>query len=130
MRMSQAGRVGEQQALLVLVVDDDPAVLDGITALLEGLGHAALSALRSGDALHLIASCPDIDVVLADLGMPEIDGVELARRVEEVRPGLPLILATGYAGAVPVELGDLPFLRKPFQGETFAATLVRALATR
>jgi signal transduction histidine kinase len=90
--------------LNVLVVDDDTAVLKSVQRMLDFLGHAAVSAASGGEALRLIASEPDLDLVLADCMMPEIGGVELARTIRTMRPTLPVILVTGY--------GDLDLLKE------------------
>jgi CheY-like chemotaxis protein len=90
--------------LNVLVVDDDTAVLKSVQRMLDFLGHAAVSAASGGEALRLIASEPDLDLVLADCMMPEIGGVELARTIRTLRPTLPVILVTGY--------GDLDLLKE------------------
>ncbi|SRR6266478_641785 len=66
-------------------------------------------------ALRLIATKPDIGLVLADFAMPEMNGVELARAVHATRPTLPVILVTGYCDHdLLKEFGDSRILQKPY----------------
>jgi CheY-like chemotaxis protein len=80
----------------------------------------APSAQRATDAprdkaLRLIATKPDIGLVLADFAMPEMNGVELARAVHATRPTLPVILVTGYCDHdLLKEFGDSRILQKPY----------------
>jgi CheY-like chemotaxis protein len=76
----------------VLVVDDDKAVLKSTPRMLESLGFAGVPAESGEEALRLIATEPDIGLVLADFAMPEMSGVELARTVHATRPTMPVIL--------------------------------------
>jgi PAS domain S-box-containing protein len=99
----------------ILVVEDNPEVAEVAAGLLEQLGHKVKVAISADAALRSIeADRPDLvfsDVVMAG----ELDGVDLARRLREAYPGLPVLLATGYSQAVE-RLGDeFPLLRKPYQ---------------
>jgi signal transduction histidine kinase/CheY-like chemotaxis protein len=100
--------------LTVLVVDDDTLVAMGSVAMLEDMGHAVLEAHGGPQALEEIARRPEIDVVLTDHAMPGMTGLELAGRIKETRPELPIVLATGYAELPNGEECDLPRLSKPF----------------
>ncbi len=101
-------------SLLVMVVDDDADVLEGSAAVVEALGHRALRAGSGPEALQALAGAPTVDVVLTDYLMPGMSGLELARRIHQNAPHLPVILATGYAD---VSEGDIaiPSLQKPFR---------------
>jgi len=109
-------------SLLVMVVDDDADVLEGSAAVVEALGHRALRAGSGPEALQALAGAPGVDVVLTDYLMPGMSGLELARRIHESAPHLPVILATGYAD---VSEGDIaiPSLQKPFRLGRLAAML-------
>ena len=99
--------------LTVLVVDDEPLVRRGISEMLRNLGHNVIEADGGAEALGMVAALPDIDVVVTDYKMPRMDGAEFARRVREMRAGMPVLLISGYTGAAdPVE--GLPRLNKPF----------------
>ena len=99
----------------VLVVDDDKAVLKSTLRMLDFLGYPAVPAESGEEALRLVASNLQIDLVLADFGMPEMSGVELARALYAIRPTLPIILVTGHGDLdVLKEFGKLRILQKPY----------------
>jgi len=89
--------VQETRCCRVLVVDDDPIVLTGTAALLEDLGHVATEATSAEGALQVLRSAPGIDLVITDHAMPGMTGTELAARIRRSWPGLPFVMATGYA---------------------------------
>lgn len=116
--------------LTVLVVDDDPLVAMGHVAMLEDLGHAVIEASSGREALELLEANPGVQVVITDQAMPGMTGAELAERIRELRPGLPIILATGGIGPgqSPAEMRvQLPRLSKPFRQSDLALALARAL---
>lgn len=100
--------------LCVLVVDDDSLVLTSTCLLLEDLGHRVISAVSGAQALEVFESEPSIDLVITDMAMPQMDGAELAQAITTLRPGLPIILATGYAERLEGFATELPRLSKPF----------------
>src|ERR1700736_2974032 len=81
----------------VLIVDDDLLVMTGISAMIEDLGHTPIEAHSGAEALAKLALDTEIDLVITDHAMPAMTGLQLARHVRETYPGLPVILATGYA---------------------------------
>jgi CheY-like chemotaxis protein len=109
----------------VLVVDDDPIVLAGTAALLEDLGHVATEASSAEGALQFLRSAAAIDLVITDHAMPGMTGTELAARIRRSWPGLPVVIATGYA-ELPCD-GDpgLPRLSKPYRQQELAALMAR-----
>jgi CheY-like chemotaxis protein len=76
---------------------DDRAVLKSTLKMLASLGFAGVPAESGREALRLIATNPDIDVVLADFAMPEMNGADLVRAIQAARPTLPVILVTAIA---------------------------------
>jgi len=94
----------------VLVVDDEPLVLDAVALMLEELGCETVQARSGTDALGKIAQDQTIDVLIADINMPGLDGLSLATRARSFRPDLPIILITGGLTPRP----EFPVLRKPF----------------
>jgi len=85
-------------------------------AMLEELGHAAVGATTGDQALNVLRG-EAADLVITDHAMPRMTGAELADRIEAEWPGLPVILATGYA-ELPSGIGaNLPKLAKPFSLE-------------
>ncbi len=115
----------------VLVVDDDLDVRVVTRAILEELGSMVMEA-DSGAAALLALRTRRVDLVLADLTMPNMTGIELAAEVAKLVPGLPLVLMTGYgpdalAGPGPHIAGTL---QKPFRAEELAVALAQALGLR
>ena len=103
----------EGKRLTVLVVDDDPLVLLNTTAMLEELGHTPVPAHSGAKALELL-KITDVDLLITDHAMPKMTGAELAQAVASERPGLPIIIATGYAELPKGEGAELRKLQKPF----------------
>jgi CheY-like chemotaxis protein len=110
----------------ILVVDDDGAVLRSTLRMLDALGYAPVPAASGGEALALIASGLDIDLVLADFAMPEMTGVELAETIHVAHPALPVILVTGYHDREALKgFGEAAILQKPYA----EAELMEKIAT-
>ncbi len=102
-----------KSGLSILAVDDDPLVLMNTVAMLEDMGHRVLQTTRGVEALDMLRRLRAIDLLLTDVMMPEMNGVELARRARESRPNLPILLVSGYAD-VPDGGQKLRRLSKPF----------------
>ena len=106
----------------VLLVDDDPIVRDVLTASLEEAGYVVLSADSGAAALPLLRQDARIQILVSDLTMPVMDGLSLIREAQAIRPGLPAILLTGYAGDGAALAfggaisGAFSLLRKPVTG--------------
>ncbi|TPG60398.1 PAS domain-containing hybrid sensor histidine kinase/response regulator [Roseomonas nepalensis] len=112
--------------LSVLLVDDDPLVLSSSAALLADLGHAVCEAGSAAAALEALRAGPVPDAVVTDHAMPGMTGAELAGRIAARHPGLPVILATGYADLPAGEAPEVPRLDKPFGRDALAAALAAA----
>jgi signal transduction histidine kinase/ActR/RegA family two-component response regulator len=82
-------------ALRVLVVDDQRDVRDSVGEMLGVLGHSVVTASDGAAALALIVR-ETFDVVLTDVGMPEMNGVQLVRRLQSIAPGVPAVLMSGW----------------------------------
>jgi CheY-like chemotaxis protein len=116
----------------VLLVDDDPAVAEMWESYLEQLGYRVTAITSSVDALVEFTSHPnDYDAVITDQIMPGLTGDELARQVIHDRPGLPVIVISGYSDAITAndcaELGICEFIAKPFSIREMSGALRRAL---
>jgi signal transduction histidine kinase len=109
----------------VLVVDDDAMVAAGTAAMIEDLGHSVIEVGSAARALEVLKDQPDIDVVITDYAMPGMTGGDLAAEIDRMRPGLPVIIATGYSEA-PQE-SALPRLNKPYRQEDLANLLTKLL---
>ena len=119
------------EAPLVHVVDDDASVRESLTVLLEAAGFP-VRAYASATAFLQAASERTAGCVLTDVQMPELNGLELQRRMGERGIRLPVIVMTGHAD-VPVAVealkaGAIDFLEKPFDDEQLLAAVNRAIA--
>jgi PAS domain S-box-containing protein len=109
---------------VALVVEDDPFVRRMAARGLIEAGYVALEAEHGRAALELIRNHTGrLDVVVTDIGMPEMDGYELARRLQEERPGLPIVFMSGYGDVDPVR----PLLQKPFAPDVLVRKVGEAL---
>jgi CheY-like chemotaxis protein len=103
----------------ILVVEDNPIVLRSTTQILSKRGYRVMEASNGDQALRLIQNYgPTIDLVLSDIVMPHMSGVELAERLDISHPNLKLILTTGYAHGAPgsetLATSDRALLAKPY----------------
>ncbi len=102
------------RSAVILFVDDDPLIAMSTTEMLEDLGHKVIGANSGLHALDIIKSEQPLDLMMTDHVMPGMTGVELAAASREVRPSLPILLATGYADLPEGAQLDLPRLAKPY----------------
>ncbi len=98
----------------ILAVDDDALVLMNTTAMLEDLGHTVREAYSGREALDLLLTDPQVDLVITDHAMPQMTGAQLASEIRTRWPDLPIVLATGYAELPSGNDPGLPRLSKPF----------------
>jgi PAS domain S-box-containing protein len=115
-----------KQSLTVLAVDDDHLVLMNTAAMLEELGHTALSASSGKRALDLLSTVPKVDLIITDHAMPKMTGIQLARAVALERPELPIIIATGYAEMPEEGASGFLKLQKPFDLDHLERTIEAA----
>jgi signal transduction histidine kinase len=102
------------RSAVILFVDDDPLIAMSTTEMLEDLGHHVIGASSGLHALDILKSEQPLDLMMTDHVMPGMTGVELAAASREVRPSLPILLATGYAELPEGAQLDLPRLAKPY----------------
>jgi two-component system, cell cycle sensor histidine kinase and response regulator CckA len=116
---------------VVLVVDDESTVRRFARRVLIEHGYDVHEASDGSEALEVVGSLYDrLDVVVSDIVMPRVNGVELLRQLAMVRPELPVILMSGYAGPQLAERGiEAPcsILTKPFSAETLVAEVRRCI---
>jgi signal transduction histidine kinase/CheY-like chemotaxis protein len=115
----------EGPALRVLVIDDEPMVREALADSLIEDGHAVIQVGSGAEGLARLAEGADVDVVVTDLGMPEMTGWEVARAVRTRHPGLSVGLITGWAVALQIsdeERRGVDFLiAKPYTTEALRA---------
>ncbi len=105
----------EGKALTILLVDDEPLVRMGTADMLETMGHNVIEASSGFEALEVLSTYEDIDVLLTDYMMPGMTGSQLIERVRDARPEFPVALITGFAKLSETEAEKLPRLTKPFR---------------
>jgi len=101
----------------VLVVDDEELYRRALERILRRVGHEVITAREAKEALAIVAEQPP-DLVLSDIQMPGINGLELVRQIKDVAPDLPCIVITGYGSAEQsveaLRAGAFWYLEKPF----------------
>ncbi len=117
----------------ILVVDDEPDMVENCTRILRRAGYRVLATTDSERALALVESDRP-DVLLTDLKMPGIDGMELMRRVHEIDPALPVIMITAFgsieSAVAAIKAGAFDYLPKNFSVEDLTVDVERALRQR
>ena len=116
----------------ILVVDDEEDIVVAAKILLEQLGYRVTAFTDSREALEAFRAQPDgFDLVLADQTMPHLSGLELAGELLKMRPGLPIIIITGYSETLTLEkaraLGIRELLAKPLVSRQLAESVRRKL---
>jgi signal transduction histidine kinase len=111
----------------ILLVDDDALISTSTAFLLEDLGHEVIEANSGADALAILRNGRKVDVLITDYAMPKMTGTQLASAARALRPGLPIIIATGYADLPPGNSVDLPRLRKPYRQQQLISEIAKAL---
>lgn len=114
----------------VLVVDDDPVVLESTSLLLTEYGYDVVSSSDADSAIDRVRG-NNIDVVVTDIVMPEVSGIELLRRIHEIDAKIPVILMTAYADMEKVinaiKIGAFDFIIKPFTANLLVHSIEKAV---
>ncbi|ACB96577.1 ATP-binding protein [Beijerinckia indica] len=130
--LSLAEPVGHRETLLI--VEDDAEVRGYSVEILRSLGYTVLVAKQANEALAYLHQSRAIDLLFTDIGLPGMNGRDLAEAARMLRPGLPVLFTSGYArsGVLDEEHLDLgmQLLRKPFSRTELAWRLRFLLATR
>jgi len=120
------------RALSVLVVDDDPLILTVVDLMVRHAGHTVRTASDGTTALDVLAEAP-ADVLVSDIRMPGMSGLELAHLVRKDYPNIPIILMTGYlseySNGSASQIGVDGILKKPFKSTDLIAAISRAVTT-
>lgn len=116
---------------LVYVIDDDPAMRDSLDFLLDAAG---LKARLFESAVSFLEALPELGpgCIVSDVRMPNLDGLELLKRLRETNKPLPIIIMTGH-GDIPLaveamKLGAIDFIEKPFEDDRLIGTITAALS--
>jgi two-component system cell cycle sensor histidine kinase/response regulator CckA len=131
----EQGQAGQSMKEPILLVDDDDIARRSTMALLTTMGYKALLATGGKEAVELYKqNREEIDLVLLDVIMPEMDGVETYKRLKEIEPGVKVLLMSGYTTD---EVGELVrdllergcggFLQKPFSLQNLKESIMKVL---
>jgi CheY-like chemotaxis protein/two-component sensor histidine kinase len=118
---------GETEKITILVVDDDALIAMSTVDMLEDLGHEVIEANSGDRALEILRQDRTIDLLVTDYSMPRMNGAQLAAAARQIRPALPVLLATGYAELPPGSSNGLPKIGKPYQQDQLAMEIKRVL---
>lgn len=115
----------------ILVVDDDPNILEVLCARLSAAGYSVFPAADGPSALKILGK-KEIDLMISDMKMPEMNGMVLFEEARKERPRLPVIFLTAY-GTIPdavtaVKAGAVDYISKPFDGRSLVEKIGKLLA--
>lgn len=117
----------------VLLVDDEEEFVETLAERMRTRGMEVATSNTGADALERV-DAEDFDVVVLDLKMPGIDGIEALERIKRRRPDIQVVLLTGYAtvekGVEAIKLGALEFLEKPVDLASLTDAIHKAKATK
>jgi PAS domain S-box-containing protein len=125
--VKQAAKNVLDSSLTVLAVDDDFLVLTNTVAMLEDLGHTALSASSGQEALDVLRRHSPVDLVITDQGMPRMTGLQLFEAIRNGWPDIPVIIASGYAELKSNDGAHLEKLPKPFSETDLGVKLAEVI---
>ncbi|RLA87572.1 MAG: sigma-54-dependent Fis family transcriptional regulator [Deltaproteobacteria bacterium] len=117
----------------ILVVDDEKNYLLVMEALLSGVGYEVLTAESAAEAQKLLRG-NDLDLVITDMKMPKVSGIELLDEIKRLDPDLPVIIMTAYGtvekAVEAMKKGAFDYIMKPFKNEEILVTIAKALELR
>src|SRR5438046_4036474 len=118
----------------ILVVDDEEAIREIVSSMLQNAGYAATQAASGKQALEILGSGEEFQLMLSDLMMAEMDGIALLDRVQDCYPDMPAIMVTAVhdisVALAAIRNGAYDYLLKPFELEQLLAVVRRALDHR
>ena len=101
----------------ILIIDDEKSVLDMLNVVFKKEGYRVKKSLSAQKALELIDE-EDFDLILSDIRLPQISGMELLRKIKEKKPGIPVIMITAYGtikqAVEAFKAGAIDYVVKPF----------------
>ncbi len=116
----------------ILVVEDEDMVMDVSSAMLEALGYHVLGARTGNGAIEILRACAGhIDLVLLDIGLPDMGGEKVYSYIKKISPDTKVVVCSGYAMEGPVQeimdAGAQGFIQKPFSISTLSTSLKEVL---
>ena len=120
----------DPESIRILIVDDDPVVLEIMKSFVATFGYPYLTAGNGREALDILDR-EEVNLLVTDIKMPEMDGIELLRQCRKRHPEIGVIVVTGLSGEYSyvdvINEGAIDFMTKPFDGQEFKAKLQRAV---
>lgn len=118
----------------ILVVDDERSTLEALSTILRREGHVVLTAVSAQEALAQLEEGEELDLLLSDVRMPKMDGLELLRHIKAHQAEIVVIMMSGHqdvtAAVEAMKAGAFDYLVKPFGREEVVRTIQKALAHR
>src|SRR5437588_11544820 len=118
----------------ILVVDDEEAIREIVASMLTSAGYSCKQARSGAEALALLNSGEEFELMLSDLMMAELDGIGLLERTKEKYPDMPVVMVTAVhdisVALAAIRNGAYDYLLKPFEREQLLNTVRRALENR
>jgi two-component system, cell cycle sensor histidine kinase and response regulator CckA len=128
--MAEATQVGAGKR--VLVVDDHDPTRQTITRMLEAGGFEVVQASNGTEALACLSRrSDDIDMVLSDVTMPGMTGIDLSYQIRELYPSMPVAIVSGDVSELERSIigrADVPFIKKPFHAESLYSAVKEAIS--
>ena len=122
--------VTAREACSILVVDDEPNICESIQKALSRSGYDVTTSLNPFQALRSLET-RTFDLVLCDIRMPEMDGLELLARIKETNPSISVVMITGYgsieSAVAAIKAGADDYISKPFRADELRAAVVKIL---
>jgi CheY-like chemotaxis protein len=105
---------------VILIAEDEVIVRNFVRHILQADGHVVLAAADGYEALELSRKyAGTIDMLITDVKMPRMDGLELIERLQKERPKMRILIMSGYAGEMRIQESGFPFVHKPFLASFF-----------
>jgi len=116
----------------ILFVDDEKSIVSGVSQMLEALGYTVIATTNSQEAFEMFRRGPEkFDLVITDHTMPGLTGAELAKEIFSVKPGIPVILCTGFSDVINEQkaksMGIREFFMKPVTKKKLAGVIRNVL---
>ena len=116
----------------VLFIDDEESAADMVGLMLSRLGYDAETSVNPVSALEIFRSDPGyFDLIITDMTMPQMTGAQLAQEIFAMRPGMPIIICTGFSEQMSekraLELGIRKYVQKPFKMREIAVAIREVL---
>lgn len=124
--MSTIGYGHDYAPLSILIVDDDWGILHSLKTLFTGMGCSVKITRDAFDAFTILMRST-VDLLIVDMRMPQVNGIELIKKIKEIKPSLPAILITAYdSSQIKDEIGKIEgtrYIEKPFGHEQLKKTI-------